>query len=481
MKARLTLTNRHAYLEGAPLGVTKLLASSTSYLMAGHEHSAAYRGGYWDGKKRLISLLRDGRVQAPAGIAQEMADIMVGRRFEYDFDDQRRLPAQRLSFNEAGDLRPYQRDAVEAATTPQGSLGIVGRGIIKMPPRSGKTRIAAAIIARLGCRTLFLVPSRYLLHQARRELSRWLGVEVGACGDGLWEPRDVTVATAQTLLSQRRQATKADPSTQAYRDLLSCADLLFVDEVHHLEADEWRKVVQDSDAPYKLGLSATVFLDHDVETELGVIWLRACCGDILIDRSVSDLIELGYLVRPDVRLYPVRVPERIMSRGWSQRLWQEAILRNDWRNNKVVEVTRELVADGMRVCIISNRLVQVRALCHLLDRARLPYEKIVGKTPTEQRDRAVERFRAGYAKVLIGTVFGEGVDIPEIDAVVNAEGGSSIKAAYQRLRCLTPAEGKERAVMVDFVDLMHPFFARHSHDRLCVYRSERAFRINVAS
>lgn len=478
---RLTLTNRFAYLEDAPLSVVKLLASSTGYLVAGHEHSSAFQNGYWDGKKKLVSLMRDGRVRAPAGLVQEMADIMDGRKLKYDFDDQRRLPAQRISFNEPVGLRPYQQEAIELATTPQGSLGTVGRGIIKMPPRSGKTVMAAGIIARLGVRTLFLVPSLFLLHQAQKELSRWLGVEVGICGDEIWEPREVTVATTQTMLNRRGKATKAEPSTSEYLDLINHTDLLFVDEVHHLEGEEWRKIVQDCDAPYIIGLSATVFLDHDEECELGVIWLRACCGDILIDKSISDLIELGYLVRPDVRLYPVRVPRRIMSRGWSQRLWQEAILRNDYRNDLAVRVTGELVSDGMKVCIISNRLIQVRALCHLLERARLPYAKIVGKTKSEERKRHVSRFKKGDVKVLIGTVFGEGVDIPEIDGVVNAEGGSSVKAAYQRLRCLTPNKGKTRAVMVDFMDLMHPFFAKHSRDRLSVYRSERAFRVSVAS
>lgn len=480
-QVRLTLDARYVYLEDAPLSLVTLLGAATSYLVKGHEHSPAFQGGYWDGRKKLLQVMRDGRVRAPLGLAQEIVDIVRARRPKNaDVSDQRKLPGYRIEMNDVWEkLRPYQRDAVRAATTARGSLKLVGRGIVKMPPRSGKTLTSASIIAKLGVRTLFVVPSRSLLHQARRALREALEVDVGIAGDGQYEKRDVTVATVQTLSEWRNKGTKKDPPRAEYIELLREADCVIFDECHHLEAEKWRLVMQDSAAAFKIGLSATAFLDRQSECELGVIWLRACTGDMLIDISVSDLIEQGYLVRPDVRVIPIRTPD-LGKRGWSNKLYRAALVLNPDRNRRIVEETRSLVRDGMKPVVISNRLVQVDELCRLMQLVGLRFARVVGENSQDQRERAIRDLVEGRIDVLIGTIFGEGIDIPEVDAIVNAEGGAGVKATYQRLRCLTPHRGKTRAVVVDFVDLTHAYFAKHSLERLAVYRNERAFRVRVA-
>ena len=487
MTARLILDSRYAYLSGAPLELVKEISLASSFLVKGREHSSAYQDGYWDGRKRLVSMMRDGRIRIPIGLAQDAVDILTTYDEPCEITNIRREPEQslRVSFDESV-LHPYQLDAVQRVTTLRGSLGLRGCGIIKMPPRSGKTLVGAAIIARLGVPALFVVPAKTLLYQAQRELSRRLGVEVGIIGDEEFELRDVTVATIQTLYSLRggrrkskNGTTKTIPTSSRYAEVFEGRELVIMDELHHLQSDEWRKVIQDSRATYRIGLSATVFLDHEQECELGVIWLRACTGDMLVDISVSDLIEQGYLVRPNVRLYPIRRPELNYWRRWSNELQRQAIFRNEYRNGKIVDVTAGLARQEMRTVIIANRHEQVDELCGLMRMAGLRFERVVGETPQRQREKAIARLCRQEIDVIIGTVFGEGVDIPEVDACVNAEGGYNIKKCYQRLRCLTPHNGKTKAVLVDFVDLMHPYFAAHSRDRLSVYRGERAFQITV--
>jgi superfamily II DNA or RNA helicase len=477
---RIVMDNRYVYLEDAPLKLTQYVARETSYLVKGYQFMDSFVSGYWDGRKKLLSVQRDRRVRAPVGLVQEIVDLVVKDGEPHEIVDLRTWPKPYLKFGQVWDrLRPYQQEAVDAATKPRGSLGTIGRGIIKMPPRSGKTFTAASIIARLGVKTLFVVPATTLLYQARNALAEALEVEIGIAGDGEYLERDVTVATVQTLCEWRNGATKADPSRKEYVDLVLGAQLVIFDECHHLTADQWRLVVQDSPAPYKLGLSATAFLDHKNECELGVIWLRASTGDILVDFPVSDLIEMGYLVRPEIRLYTISSPD-LTSKRWSHALHKAGILLNKTRNTKIVEVTKELANDGMRIVVISNRIEQVDELCRLFDLVGLPYRRAIGETQQPEREDAVAALVSKHVSVLIGTVFGEGVDIPEVDAVVVAEGGAGIKQTYQRLRCLTPHVGKDRAVVIDFVDLTHSSFARHSVERIAVYRSERAFNIRVA-
>jgi superfamily II DNA or RNA helicase len=64
------------------------------------------------------------------------------------------------------ELRPYQQ-AAGLAWELGGSAGIV-----VLPTGAGKTRVALALMARTGQRTLCLVPTRALLHQWRDEIRR---------------------------------------------------------------------------------------------------------------------------------------------------------------------------------------------------------------------------------------------------------------------------------------------------------------------
>ena len=480
--AQLELNNRYAYLSDVPTAAAKELIKQTSYLQAGYRHTAAWQGNYWDGRRRLVTMLKDGRLKVPAGLVQEAWDALVNAGLWIETVDKRKYPDAHIKFGWNADyaLRPYQKNAVRKATKPYGPLNVVGRCILKLPPRSGKTVIAAAIIREFGIRSLVVVPSLHLLYQTRDALQKLIQCQVGVCGDSEWDPQDVTVASIQTLAKRRGKNTRSQPAAEDYLSLIRQSELVIWDEAHHLEAELWRKVMQDSGAAYKIGLTATAFLDHDKETELGVIWLRACAGEMLVDLSVSDLIEQGYLVKPFVKIYPVREPDDISKRGWSRRLHDMAILSNPVRNQLIVRVVGELVEAGRQVVVISNRLEQVGALGRLMNQTRIKFARLTGETPQTTRTRYIKRFQSRELNCLLGTVIGEGVDIPEIDAVVVAEGGQGIKATYQRLRCLTPCNGKESAVVVDFMDLMHPYFANHSLERLGVYRSERAFEVSVA-
>lgn len=477
---RLLLDNQNVYLEDVPKRTTRLISKRFSYRVAGARFATSFQSGNWDGRKHLVSKLTDGRLRAPSGLAHEIAETLTANGHDFDFLDARRYSDERFNFRfDESILRPYQREATDLVTVPRGPLDIRGRGIIKLPPRSGKTLIGAAVIARFGVRTLFVVPAQLLLRQSVDAISSALGTEVGIIGDGVWKPGPITVTTIQSLLAKRNGGTKANPPEPEYTELMQSCELVIIDEHHHMEGDQWRRVILDSEAPYKVGLSATVFLDHEKECELGVIWLHAIAGDILLDISVSDLIEQGYLIKPDIWMCPIRQPEIPKSRGWSQRLQNTAIYENEYRNARIVGFIKEFVESGRRPVVISNRHNQVFALRDALESAGLSVGQIIGPTKGPDRRSIVESFRARQIDVLLGTVFGEGVDIPEIDAVVVAEGGAGIKQTYQRLRCMTPHDTKKDAIVVDFMDLTHPYFSGHSLERLQVYQSERAFSVKV--
>ncbi len=135
-------------------------------------------------------------------------------------------------------LRPYQ----EAALL---SWELAGRrGIVVLPTGSGKTRLAIAAALRLGCRALFLVPTRVLVDQWLVNLER-AGVRSPGChGDGRRELRPLTVATFE--------------SGWRWMDRIGDRfDLLVVDEAHHFGHGARDEALEMAVAPARLGLTAT--------------------------------------------------------------------------------------------------------------------------------------------------------------------------------------------------------------------------------
>lgn len=511
---RLIADNQRVTIKGASLKVLKLLENVTSYLVAGHYMSPAFRARRWDGREHLM-VHRKGRRSAPIGLFQDIRQALDDAGVEYQAKRRRQPERERVPYvwNAAIKLRPYQKAAVRAfLAAPER-----GRGILKMPIRSGKTKTAGRIIYKLQARTLFIVTSQMLLHQTIESLKECLvDASIGGIGDGMWEIGDVTVATAQTLVLARGGATKkckgniardedtgfAIPDTYTsegcacgkkrcrggrsyrtpvdprYTELMASHDLVVFDECHHLRGTAWHDVFLDSQARFRLGLSATVYLDHAKEVEKGVIWLKACCGGIKYEVEMSDLIEQGYLLRQHVKVFKVSRPLGHEDDGWSKDLPRILVYDNEHRNKLITNLTRKILDAGYRnVLIATNSLVQVRALDALLDSAGLDHGVIVGATPRDQRELIVDQIKRDDIQVVLGTVLGEGVDIPEIECVINAEGGMDVKKTIQRMRNMTPSEGKTRSLMIDFWDDTNVYLRKHSRARLKTYKSESAFRV----
>ncbi len=507
---RLILDNQTVIVRHASSKTIRCLESVTSYLVAGYFHSPAYKSRRWDGREHLLTFRR-GRYRAPIGLLAIIKREMESQDTPYEVKRRKQSPPPSVEFDWNPDviLRPYQRKAMKLfCRAPER-----GRGILKMPIRSGKTKTAAGIIHKLGVRAMFLVPSQMLLHQTAKSLAESLpGAKIGIIGDGQWSEGDVTVATIQTLGRLRggtkhqckgnklrdasgnpidsrhedkpaqcgrkkcagahRFIAKADPR---YLGIIEGYGLVIFDECHHLRGDSWHGVMVDFNCRYRLGLSATVFFKDKSEQERGVIWLRACCGEIKHEVSTSRLIEKGYLMRQHVEIYKVTQPNK-HDKGWSQELKNECIYENEWRNALIIKLTKEKLEKHHRnVMIVTNRKNQIHHLVDIMEKAKMDFVVLTGDDSTQARDDRVDMFKRDRVRIILGTVFGEGIDIPEVEVVVNAEGGKDAKATIQRMRNLTPSEGKGKAVLIDFWDDTNGYFRRHSNARVRTYQSEKAF------
>lgn len=481
----LTIDNRRIHIKGASRKTIRALDEATSYMLEGFMFAPSFKAKRWDGKEHLLTYSKKRGYSAPAGLVPDVARLLKKRgvKFEVIVETKLRHKRRTLDWNPEIVLRPYQKRAVKLALSPP----YAGVGILKMPIRSGKTKTAAKLIQKIGQPTLYIVPSVSLLHQSYDSLRGSLPTaEVGKIGDGEFDPQFITVATIQTLAKLRdtrpkdkRTGGKPKPDPR-YKELAKSFDVVIFDECHHVRGEgTWYKVPFDIDARFKFGLSATAFPDSKQEASRGIIWMKGVCGPIRVDISTSELVREGYLMRQNVKMFRVREPIGLKNARYSATMLQKAITRNRARNNLIARITQRYDQRGGKVLIIAKRHEHIAHICEMMDDLDVNYRVVVGSDSAESRESKVDGFNEGMYNVLIGTVMGEGVDVPAIEVVINAEGGKDAKANIQRQRNLTVSNGKARAVFIDFYDDTNDYLRKHSEARLAQYRSEPEFTVEV--
>ncbi len=499
----LILTNRKCIIEGADLETMRELDAATAYKVAGHWFSPAFKAHRWDGRERLLAYSnRDGH-HVPAGLFLDVVSVLkrLGERFRVTRRTHVRHKRVELRWGDVK-MRGYQKRAVDAVLKCEHA----GVGLLKMPIRSGKTKTAGRLIYKVGRPTLFLVPSQMLLRQTAASLRECFpDAEIGMIGDGENDQQFITVATLQTLARLRagvvpkprrhprapkpsdaelkreakERAAKSKAMKLRYKELCEAFDLVIVDEAHHIRGEgEWYKVLYEMNARFKVGLSATAYPENESEAERGIIWMRATCGPIRIDVPTSELVEAGYLMRQNVRMFRITTPD-MNGMKWSNTLRERCVTQNKRRNRLIVRLAKKYVSDGCKVLIVANRFDHINQLVEMMEDVSLDYRVVTGKDKGDLRDSKVEDFVDGLCSVLIGTVLGEGIDIPVVDVVINAEGGKDDKATVQRQRNLTISPGKKRAVLIDFMDETNGYFLKHSKQRLEAYQAEPSFDVRV--
>ncbi len=148
------------------------------------------------------------------------------------------------------ELRPYQDDVIARvrAAVAEGQRRIC----VVAATGSGKTIIVAEIVrgaAERGRRILFLAHRRELVTQAAEKLFN-VGLSAGIIQAGFTPSPEnrVQIASIATLYARAVRTRKIDPPP---------ADLIIVDEAHHVRARSWRQILALYPEAVVLGLTAT--------------------------------------------------------------------------------------------------------------------------------------------------------------------------------------------------------------------------------
>lgn len=432
--------------------------------------NTAVQPGKWDGRRHMF--YADGRT-FPKGIMPRVKKLLreAGYKVMKTKDERKRLHGP-------VDLERVQPDMLSGITLRDDQTEVIvaalesGCGLLHCATGAGKTEIAAAILKALKeKRTLFLVHTKQLLKQARERIALRLGTieeYVGVIGDGRFEPKHITVATVQSLSRVRNDAQK-----KIIAKYLKTIELLILDETHHASAKSFYRLVQRIDAPWRFGMSGTPFGLADGKG----LMVESAFGPVVAKVTNQELIDLGVNAKPTITMIEIDKPKLGTDLDW-QSVYKEGIVLNDVRNIIIAKRAKRFADKKWPTLIIVRELWHGDALAELLRARGVKHAFVHGQMPTSEVERQKVRLTEGKINVIIASpIFGEGVDIPSVRALVIADGGQSAAAVLQKIgRGLRRKAGDNRLDVIDFSDLTHRWLSRHSQERLALYEAE-GFRV----
>jgi DNA repair protein RadD len=330
-------------------------------------------------------------------------------------------------------LRDYQIDAVDRI---EGAIDAGQSPLYVLPTGGGKTVVASAVVERAverSKRTLILTHRREILRQTSLKLPMDHGLIQAGLTLDLAYP--VQIASVQTL-HWRCMARKKIP--------LPSADILVVDEAHHVRARTWSGIIEAYPDAAVIGLTATPCRSDG--RGLGNYF------DVLIEGpQVPDLIAKQQLVptryfapvNPDLKGVGTRQGDYVISQ-LSKRMNRDDLIGDiisNWHRHGQRRKTLVFCVDVLHSLHVADEFVKSGVRAEHLD----------GSTPKPERDAILARLASGETEIVCNCqVLTEGVDLPAIACIVLARPTKQLGLFRQMAgRGLRPAEGKSDLILID--------------------------------
>ena len=458
--------------------VIKELDQQMSYFIQGHQFIQSYNN--WDGRHRLFSKNH----YFPIGLLSLALDIFKKYNLPYVIQDNREAISYGEPLKESShnfEFRDYQEAALKTALQK-------GSGILKIATGAGKTQIITKLVGNLNIKTVVYVIGIELLYQMRDTFKAiYPDLEVGIIGDGHCDIKKITIATiwsAATAFDQKVKLLDSDLTTYSkskdklsndkkiqIRELVNSAEMIVVDECQFCSTETFQLLHKESKAAkHRFLFSATPKRDDGA-----TILVESIGGPIIYDLPASLLIEKGWLIPPKIYFLDIP-PKRGIGKNY-QEVYKNYIVDNDERNEIIVKSAKKLVRDNRKVLILVTNLQHGKQLLTLLDKD-LRVFSLDGSNKTEDRLQAIRDMKNGKLDVLIASkIFDQGIDIPDLDALILAGSGKSSGRALQRIgRVIRKAPNKKDAIVIDFIDNCK-YLKEHSQIRNKIYSSEPNFKI----
>jgi superfamily II DNA or RNA helicase len=345
-------------------------------------------------------------------------------------------------------LRPYQKEAVAAIHRDwqkhSDILGVMATG-------GGKTQVYLQVLDDVltpGKRGLVIAHRKELIDQPVERIAMFWPERLGQTGVVMADQdecdRQLTVATVQTLASERRLAR-----VLAHGPI----DYLVTDETQHATAstylDLYRRLRAANPSLRHLGVTATP-LRSDGDG------LKRVFQKVSFRYGIKELVKLGHLV--PFKALAVQTAISLKGVQSADCDFVQSQLSDVWECDNAFDliVQSHQKYAGDRLAMVFT--VSVDGAYRLADRfcrAGIPAEAADGTTHKRERRGVLDRFRQGITRVLVNVaLWTEGLDVPEIACIHMARPTKSDLVYTQAIgRGLRPFPGKDAALILDYAPL----------------------------
>ena len=371
---------------------------------------------------------------------------------------------------------PHQLEILEQLAVER-SVHQRFRNLVVAATGTGKTLISAFDFAQFlktkpNANFLFIAHREEILKQAR---SAYRGVLRNGSFGELWVGSHTPEHYRQLFVSIQTLNSQLEPLNLT----ADFYDYIVIDEVHHIAASSYRKVLNYFQPDILLGLTATPER-HDGGDILGDFG-----GIIAAELRLPEAINQRHLC--PFQYFGVDDDTDLRNISWSRGRYDITQLTNLYTHNqarfdKILLSLREIVTDlhkmkALAFCV-SKEHAQYMAQQLLLKGVKAD---VLTSDNSNERQQKQQAIRSGEINVLcVVDIFNEGIDIPEVDTLLFLRPTESLTIFLQQLgRGLRLSDGKECCTVLDFVGNSRSEYDFASKFRALVGKSNRAISDEV--
>ena len=408
----------------------------------------------------------------PRGLREEILKKFDNAGISYKIED-KRTKGQELNISFRVELRESQIPAVETMLENE-------TGILHAATAFGKTVVCCDMIARRGISTLILVDRADLMNQWIKRLEEFLDIDEELpeyqTKTGRTRKRKSLIGNLQgahdTLtgivdVAMIRSLKKKDgfhPKLKEYAQV-------YFDECHHAASDSAIEVLQEINAKYVYGVTATPKRGDGKEKIneflLGPIRYRFTAKDRAEEQNIN------HLVYP--RFTRTVKPHHLSKTPYGNDAY-ELIRNNDVRDEQIIRDVADCVQAGRTPVVLTKYVDHAKKLSERLKTYADRLILLTGANGTKARRAQVEELNKvdnSDSLILVGTgsLLGEGFDFPRLDTLFMATPVSGENVVEQYVgRLNRDYDGKENVIVYDYVDSHIPKFDKMYSARMKAYK-----------
>ena len=408
----------------------------------------------------------------PRGLREDILKKFDNAGISYKIED-KRTKGRKLNISFKGELRESQIPAVETMLENE-------TGILHAATAFGKTVVCCDMIARRGISTLILVDRADLMNQWIKRLDEFLDIDEELpeyqTKTGRTRKRKSLIGNLQgahdTLtgivdVAMIRSLKKKD----GFHPMLKEYAQVYFDECHHAASESAIEVLQEINAKYVYGVTATPKRGDGKEKIneflLGPIRYRFTAKDRAEEQNID------HLVYP--RFTRTVKPHHLSKTPYGNDAY-ELIRNNDVRDEQIIRDVADCVQAGRTPVVLTKYVDHAKKLSERLKTYADRLILLTGANGTKARRAQVKELNEvddSDSLILVGTgsLLGEGFDFPRLDTLFMATPVSGENVVEQYVgRLNRDYDGKENVVVYDYVDSHIPKFDKMYAARLKAYK-----------